>query len=1000
MIRSCKDIRDEFIRFFEERGHTVVPSSSLLPADDPTLLFTNAGMNQFKPIFLGTETRSYNRAVDTQKCIRAGGKHNDLEDVGKDCYHHTFFEMLGNWSFGDYFKAGAIDLAWELLVNVWGLDPARLHATYFEGDESEGLEPDAESRELWLKHLPPERIHPGNKKDNFWEMGETGPCGPCSEIHYDATDDFSGGTLVNAGDARVIEIWNLVFIQFNRSADGLSPLPAKHVDTGLGLERIGKILNGKMSNYATDLFLPIIQNIEELSGKEYGVRALEKSSNTKNPQSAILLCEARVRNPQLEDRYDTMDETDLVDVAIRVIADHARALTFAIADGILPGNEGRGYVLRSILRRAAGFGRQHLGIDATFLHQLVPTIVDNFADAFPNLKERQKAVTDIITDEEESFAKTLDKGISYWSSFVMYALLTAFKEQHSEKEDVSFSPWNDRGLTDEEREYFFYGQGKSLIPAGPEKVVSIVKGSGSNAVILKEYKFGSQLGELLRDWYTSPPIINGTECFNLHATYGFPFTLTKLMAEKAGLAVDETGFQAEMEKHRELSSAGAGKFKIDQIVGLPATDDSAKYERKDIDANVVGWVVGDTFIDTGELAEGTEAAVVLDATAYYGESGGQVGDCGTLIGKTVVFDVDSAQLAGQCVLHAGRVRAGTLKVGQTVTVKVCPQSRFDTMRNHSATHLLNWALRSVLGDGVDQAGSVVDPKRLRFDFTANKAVTAEQLAEVEKLVNERILADEPVEAKTMPLAEAQKISGVRAVFGEKYPDPVRVVTMGHGDSASAACSVEFCGGTHLKRTSQVGLFKILSEESVAKGIRRITAVTGHGAAEWVRNADATLRAASGLLKAAPDDIPARIEAMQNEIKKLRKRPAGGGGGAGLVDEVALDTPLGKVLVARSAVADAGAMRNLCDQQRQKGAAAVFLGAADEDDGKVLLIAMVSDELIKAGKLKAGDWVKATAPVVGGGGGGKPNLAQAGGKQPEKLPDALKAAADFAKEKLA
>ncbi|MBN1943525.1 MAG: alanine--tRNA ligase [Phycisphaerae bacterium] len=901
MTRSCKDVRDEFIRFFEDRGHVMVPSSSLLPADDPTLLFANAGMNQFKPLFLGTETRSYNRAVNTQKCIRAGGKHNDLEDVGRDCYHHTFFEMLGNWSFGDYFKKEAVDWAWELLVKVWGLDPNRLHATYFEGDPAEGLQPDAEARDLWAKHLPPERIHPGNKKDNFWEMGETGPCGPCSEIHYDATGDMSGGAIINAGDPRVIEIWNLVFIQFNRSAENLSPLPAKHVDTGMGLERIGKILNGKISNYATDLFLPILKKIEELSGKKYGARAVKSG----------------------EDRYDTMDENDLVDVAVRVIADHARALTFAIADGVLPGNEGRGYVLRSILRRAAGFGRQHLGIDATFLHQLVPTIVENFADAFPNLRDRQKAVTEIITEEEDSFSKTLDRGLQLF-----------------------------------EREL---EQARS---AGKKKI------SGENA-------------------------------FELHATYGFPITLTKLMAEKAGLAVDEAGFQAEMEKHRELSSAGAGKFKTDQIVGLPATNDEAKYERKDIEAKILGWVIGETFYNSGELAEGSEAAVVLDKTSFYGESGGQVGDCGTLIGKTAVFNVDTAQLAGQCVLHVGKVRAGSLKAGQSVTVKVCPATRLDTMRNHSATHLLNWALRRVQGEGVEQAGSVVDSQRLRFDFTYNKAVTAEQLAEAETLVNERVLADETIEAKLMPLAEAKKIPGVRAVFGEKYPDPVRVVTMGHGGSASAAVSVEFCGGTHLSRTSQVGLFKILSEESVAKGVRRITAVTGHGAAEWAKQADATLRAAGGLLKTSPEEIPARIEAMQNEIKKLRKRPAGGSaGGADLADSVTLDTPSGKVLVARSVDHDAGAMRNLCDQQRQKGSAAVFLGAADGDEGKVTLIAMVSDELVKAGKLKAGDWVKAVAPVVGGGGGGKPNLAQAGGKQPENLPAALQAAADFAKDKLA
>ncbi len=902
MPKSCKQIRDEFIRFFEDRAHAHIPSSSLLPADDPTLLFANAGMNQFKAIFLGTETPDNARAVNTQKCIRAGGKHNDLEDVGRDCYHHTFFEMMGNWSFGDYFKPEAIDWAWELLVDVWGLDPKRLHVTYFEGDKADGLEPDTEARDLWTKYFPADHIHPGNKKDNFWEMGETGPCGPNSEIHYDMTDDLSGGGRINADDPRAIEFWNLVFIQFNRGTDGkLSPLPAKHVDTGLGLERIVKILNGKISNYGTDLFIPIIQKIEQLSGKQYGARV------TKAPQ----------------DRYDTMDETDLVDVAIRVIADHARTLSFAIADGILPSNEGRGSVLRGILRRAAGFGRQHLGIEATFLHQLVPTIIENFGETFPELVDRQKVIIETITDEEESFAKTLDRGL-------------ALLEQQ-----------------------------------------------------MQEVRSGGETE------------ISGETVFELHATYGFPFTLTKLMAEKAGLDVDEAGFEKAMEEHRETSSAGAGKFKIDQIVGLPATDDEPKYDEGDIEAKVLGWVKDGKFITEGELDEGDKAAVVLDRTNFYGEAGGQVGDTGTLTGEASVFDVDEAQMAGQCVLHVGKVRKGVLRPAQTVAAGVCPK-RLDTMRNHSATHLLNWALRKVCGKHADQAGSVVDPDRLRFDFTHNKPLTPKQLAEVERLVNQRILNNEPITAKLTPLPEAKKLPGVRAVFGEKYPDPVRVITMGTDapGEGGGGYSIEFCGGTHLQRTGQVGLFKILSAESVAKGIRRITAVTGRCAVAWVQDADATLRGASGLLKVPTGEIVDRISSMQKEIKDIRKAASQPGGSeSGAASFKHFDTPAGKVSMGKCTGAPNPAlMRNICDQQRQKGSKAIFLAAADES--KVTLVAMVNSDLAESGKLRAGDWVKEVAPVVGGKGGGKDTLAQAGGKQPEKLDDALKSAAEFARGKLA
>ncbi len=896
--KTGNELRSAFVAFFtKECEHTFVRSSSLLPADDPTLLFTNAGMNQFKNSFLGTENRPYARAVNSQKCIRAGGKHNDLEDVGRDCYHHTFFEMLGNWSFGDYFKAEAIGWAWRLLTETWGIAPDRLHATWFEGDPAQGLAPDEESADLWRQYLPPGRIHTGDQKDNFWEMGDTGPCGPCSEIHIDLTPDRTGTSLVNAGDPRVMELWNLVFIQHNRGPDGaLDALPAVHVDTGMGLERLAAVMQGRQSNYATDLFVPVIARIEEIAGTAYGAGA------------------------DAGDRYDAADEENLVDVAMRVIADHVRALTFAVADGIRISNEGRGYVLRSILRRAAGFGRRELGVDRAFLHEVVPVVVDTFAGAYPEIAARQDAVIEQVREEEESFGKTLEKGLDMF--------------------EVTF-----------------------------EKV----KAEGGSEV-------------------TAP------ETFMLHATYGFPVTLTKLMAEKRGLSVDVEGFEREMEAHRETSRADGGTFDADSIVGLPATDDAAKYAMPPIEATVLGWVADGAFVADGALEAGDEAAVILDKTNFYAEAGGQVGDRGRLdAADGAVFTVEAAQAAGASVLHVGRVVAGRIAHGQQVTARVAPE-RLDISRNHTATHLLNGALKAVLdpdGSRLEQAGSVVAPDRLRFDFTWNAAVTPDQLAEIERLVNARILAGGAVVAEFRPLDEAKTIPGVRAVFGERYPDPVRVVRI---EGPDGPVSTEFCGGAHLDRIERIGLFKILTEESVAKGVRRITAVTGRAAADWARRSDALLRELSGILSVPPDEAPDRVRAMQKEIKKLKKKPGGGGGGT-LADVNRLDTPAGQVLVARAAVPDPGAIRGICDRERQAGAAAVFIGAADEEAEKVMMIAMVADELIAAGQLKAGDWVGAVAPVVGGGGGGKPRLAQAGGKQPGKLGEALAAAARYAAEQL-
>ncbi len=889
MSKSPEAIRTEFMQFFADRGHTPVPSSSLLPADDPTLLFTNAGMNQFKDVFLGTGSRPYTRAVDSQKCMRAGGKHNDLEDVGHDTYHHTFFEMLGNWSFGDYFKAEAIEWAWELLTKVWGVDTAVLYATVFGGDESLALAPDDETTALWSKitNLPAERILTGGVKDNFWEMGEVGPCGPCSEIHIDlgagACDGSRHGGVkcgINVDRCeRFIELWNLVFIQFNRLGGAvLEPLPARHVDTGLGFERICKVIVGEVDNYATDVFAPLLEWLGERSGIRYGDAA----------------------------------ETD---VALRVVADHARACSFAIADGVLPSNEGRGYVIRRILRRAARFARK-LGEHGPFLHALVPVIADQMGSAFPEIAQRAESVANTIREEEESFNRTLDRGLALFA------------------------------------------------------------------------RAADKAGD----------VIGGEVAFELYATYGFPIDLTQLMAAERSLSVDMVGYEREMARHKEISSAGGGGFQAAAITGLPATDDSPKYEGDCANGKVLGWVIDDRFVSEGELHEGQKAALVVERTCFYGESGGQVGDMGMITSTGGgIFEVEDAKQVGDCVLHVGSLKMGALAIGDQVDLNVT--HRMDICRNHTGTHLLNWALREVLGGQVDQAGSVVEAERLRFDFTHSQAVSAEELARVEYMVNRRILDDEPVYVNLVPLAEAQKIPGVRAVFGEKYPDPVRVVSVGVADPAAEGDElslIEFCGGTHLDRTSQMGLFKIVSEESVARGVRRITAVTGNQAVAYVQRLDAAARSAASVLRVPVEQIGERVEAMQQEIKQLRKRSAGEAGG-GFRPEFSLQTPEGKVLVGSVDIPDPAAMRSICDQQRQKGAVAVLIGAADEK--KVTLIAAVAEELVKAGKAKAGDWVGVAAKVVGGGGGGKPTMAQAGGKDPSKLPEALEAGKNWIAKKL-
>jgi len=891
---TSQEIRQQFLDFFvQKHGHTIVPSSPVVPLDDPTLLFANAGMNQFKPIFLAVEKRPYSRAVDTQKCIRAGGKHNDLDDVGKDTYHHTFFEMLGNWSFGDYFKSEAIAWAWDLLTNVWGLDRSRLHATVFMGDPAEGLDADRETADLWksVTDINPNHVHLGDKKDNFWEMGDTGPCGPCSEIHYDRTPDKSGAGLVNAGDPRVIEIWNLVFIQFNRSPDGrLNSLPARHVDTGMGFERLCAVIQGKDSNYDTDVFAPLLTAIADLAKTKY-TTALD--------------------NP--------------TDIAFRVIADHARMSTFAITDGATPSNKKRGAVLRSVIRRAVRFGYQILKLQEPFLHKLVPIIVEQMGDAFPELRRNPNQVIQTIKTEETDFLATIERG------------LRIFDE-------------------------------------------SATKAAAANR------------------------IISGPDTFTLHATLGFPADLTVQLGLARGLSVDMDEYNRLWAEHVAISGAGReqhAQVAVD-LTAFKPTDDAPKYHSLETHATLLGYLTEHEAQRTGRLEEDDQAALLLDRTTFYAEQGGQVGDIGTIQTPTGLFDVTATERKGDHVLHWGTVREGTLSPNQQATLRVDPR-RHDTMRNHTTTHLLNFALKKVLGDHIEQKGSSVDPDKLRFDFSHPQALTAEQTTHVERIVNEKIYSDLPVSATVMPLDQAKNIPGVRAVFGEKYPDPVRVIAIGTDNPATAASpdmSIEFCGGTHLTRTSQAGFFKIIAEEAVAKGVRRLTAVTGRGAVEYVQHMDQNLHAISQSLSASADDAPKRIATLQDEIKQLKKKLASGAGAKS--DPLAVAAKLlesaptlgpGKLIVGEIKGATDEQLRSAMDSLKKKSPSHAILLASTEDQ-KVTFVAAVSDDLIAMG-LKAGDWVRETAKVAGGGGGGRPQMAQAGGKDPAKLPDALDTAKRFA-----
>ena len=927
-------IRSAFLEFFRDRcGHAVVPSSPVVPHEDPTLLFTNAGMNQFKDVFLGQGSRAYRRAADTQKCIRAGGKHNDLEDVGRDTYHHTFFEMLGNWSFGDYFKAEAIDWAWELLTKVYGLDPSRLYATYFGGDTSSGLDADIEARDLWRKHLPAERVLPGSMKDNFWEMGETGPCGPCSEIHFDRIGGRDAASLVNTGDPDVLEIWNLVFIQFNREADGsLKPLPAKHVDTGMGFERLVSVVQGRHSNYDTEIFTPIFDAIRAASGAKPYAAHLE-------------------------------DETD---VAYRVLADHVRCLSIAIADGATPSNEGRGYVLRRILRRAVRHAYQQFGQRDPFLGRLLPAVQSTLGEAFPELLAHGDRIRRVLEEEERAFLRTLERGLLH------------------------------------------FADAKRCAEGGR---------------------------------------ISGADAFKLHDTYGFPIDLTEVMAREHGLAVDLAGYESLMAEARAASRAGGEGGEADSMTlppdvlaelektGTPFTDDGAKHRLKPIMARVEAIWTGHGL--EGRAETGETVGVVFDRTCFYAESGGQIGDVGSVRVERRgergpehgVLEVLDTKRCGGFVVHKVRVERGQLRVGDEAELSVDRHRRAMIEANHTGTHLLNLALRRVAGPESDQRGSLVAPDRLRFDYAGSKALAADELAEIDRVVNDAIAQDLAVHAAPAPLEQAKAIRGLRAVFGERYPDPVRVVSIGapvsrlleHPDEAAwTEQSTEFCGGTHVANTGVIGRFAVVSEQGLAAGVRRVFAVTGvaaQAAAMAATSLDERFDAAErlheeallaetaaiaseldGLTLAATDRarLAKRLEALRDLAKEARKRMSASfrdaaiGVARGLLEEQA-----GACVVGFVGEGDRDAVLAALDVVRAaRPDGAALLVAQEPGEEKLVIVAGVSKAMIAKG-LKAGDWVKAAAQACGGNGGGKPDSAQAGGKDPSKLEDALASARHLA-----
>ncbi|PKA55615.1 Alanine--tRNA ligase [Apostasia shenzhenica] len=967
----AKRVRDTFVSFFEGKGHVNWRSSPVVPLDDPTLLFANAGMNQFKPIFLGTVNPGTPlgklvRACNTQKCIRAGGKHNDLDDVGKDTYHHTFFEMLGNWSFGDYFKREAITWAWELLTEVYALPKNQIYATYFGGDEKSGLLPDNEARSIWLEVLPAERVLPFGCKDNFWEMGDTGPCGPCTEIHFDHVGNRDAAFLVNNDDPTCIEIWNLVFIQFNRESDGnLKPLPAKHVDTGMGFERLTSILQKKVSNYDTDVFMPIFDAIRQATGAR--------------PYSGKL-------GP---------DDVDKVDFAYRVVADHIRTLSFAIADGSRPGNEGREYVLRRILRRAVRYGREVLKAQEGFFSSLVGIVVNVMGDVFPELKQHEAKIREIISEEEASFGRTLVKGIEKF-----------------------------------------------------KKAAQDLKGN----------------------------ILSGQDTFVLWDTYGFPVDLTQLMAEERGLKVDVDGFNVAMEDARQKARSARNRA-VGDVIAMDAeatsalrkklvdlTDDAYKFvwfqlipcfylheflfltnmcfinlsvSLKDHLATVKAIYTGSEFLETAFT--GSDVGIVLDSTSFYAESGGQIYDTGFLEGKFGSFEVTNVQAFGGFVLHIGSLVSdgGTLSVGDELVCKVDYQRRTLIAPNHTCTHMLNFALREVLGDHVDQKGSIVLPEKLRFDFSHGKPIHPDDLRKIESIVNQQIEDELDVYSSETSLSTAKRIAGLRAVFGEVYPDPVRVVSIGRKVEDLAAdpenkhwlsISTELCGGTHISNTREAKAFALLSEEGIAKGVRRVIAVTSdyafkakdlasslafeiadtsklEGATQEKKIADLKSRIDKASISAAlKADLRTKISQLEEQIRKVKKKIAEENMERAIstvarLSEIAAFEGKSFCICRVNVGLDTTAVREAVLRVMEQKQLAVMVFSTDESLNKAVVCAGVPKNISASG-LTVLEWLTAAmGPLKGRGGGGKNGIAQGQGNDAAHAQEAMHAAEKFARLKL-
>lgn len=869
---KANEIRSRFLEYFEKNGHTQVESAPLIPKDDPTLLFTNAGMVQFKKLFLGQEKRDYNRATTSQKCLRVGGKHNDLENVGRTARHHTFFEMLGNFSFGDYFKEDAIKLCWGFLTEELGLDKERLYITIYKDDDEAG--------ELWQKvaGVPPERIYKLGEKDNFWSMGDTGPCGPCSEVHFDQGEEVGCGPNCGIGKCdcdRYLEIWNLVFMQYDQAEDGTrTPLPRPSIDTGMGLERIAAVAQGVASNYETDLFQSIIQYTADMAGVKYR-------------------------------------ESEEIDTALQVIADHSRAIAFLIPDQVLPSNEGRGYILRRLIRRAYRFGKL-MGLEGSFLWQTASKVIDDMGGHYKELEETREFMIEVVKGEEESFAKTLDKGLE-----MLEAELAKLKDAKA-------------------------------------------------------------------------AIVPGETTFKLYDTYGFPIDIVRDIAEQHGLGVDEAEFDKFMQEQKSRSKAawkGSGEKDVASIfqtlLEQDVTCEFSGYETM-ADQSEIAYVLTPNGEVVESLAEGESGWMVATVTPFYGESGGQVGDTGAIAAANGAADVlDTVKPSQNLTAHKIIVTAGDIKTGDSAFLNVDRTQRLATQRNHTVTHLLHAALQKVLGDHAKQAGSLVGPDRLRFDFTHIKRLTPEEIAEVEAIVNRNILDAIPVERTVMSIEEAQA-KGATALFGEKYGDTVSVIEV-------SGVSMEFCGGTHLDNTGIAGTFVITSEAGVAAGIRRIEAATGHNAVAYLDERRQAAAEAGAMLKAQPAELPQKVHDLQRQVKDMTKQmqalqeKLASGAGRDMMSEIEEIHGV-KVLAAELEAPNMGVMLKQMDALRSKVDSGIICLVAGHDDGKVSVALAVTKDLHD--RFKAGALIKPVAGEVGGGGGGRPDLARAGGSNAKGIPNAL------------